>query len=413
MSNFNLDKLNFLGDYIVKEYIPQYFPGFSLSIYENNKESYYVENGFLDIEKKISVSRETIFRIFSMTKPIVSTAAMKLFELKKFDLIDPVTKFIPEWKNLKEYKSGSRGKFQVENLTRPMRILDLFTHTAGLTYALQRVTPIDKEYRKLGIENVVDSRGFHGTKSSDEIINLLAQIPLEFSPGDFYHYSLAIDILGFIIERISNQPLDDYLKENIFRPLGMKDTSFYVDKSSAYRLAPCYRWSEEKGLYQDLDKNKDPKIKYIDFFNKPKVFSGGAGLLSTMNDYQQFGSALLNARLGESNPLVKQETAKLMMVNHLRGGLDMTEISKTPLAGEEYYKGIGFGLGGSVVVDPKKNLNKSYKGDFGWGGAAGTSFFISPQKKYSLIFLTQVLESEENRRLNKDIRNLTNSALLN
>lgn len=413
MSNFDCDKLTSLVEFISKEYVPKYYPGFSISIYENNKESYYFNSKYLDKEQSKPFSKDSIFRIFSMTKPIVSTAAMQLFETGKFNLDDPVKKFIPEWNNLEVYESGSKGDFKTKVANRDMLMLDLFTHTSGLTYGLQEQTPVDEEYGRSGIENVVDSRGINGTLSADEIINLLSDIPLEFSPGSHYNYSLSIDILGFIIERISNISLKDYLMKNIFVPLGMIDTSFYLDIEKKERFAPCYRWSIEKDSYEGLNENKNSKIKDIDFFNEPNCFSGGGGLLSTISDYQKFGSELLNSKSGKSNLLISKDTADLMMRNHLPNNLDMTELSKFKLSGEEYYKGVGYGLGGSIVIDSSLNLNNSFDGDFGWGGAANTSFYISPFNEFSVVFMTQVLESEETRRLNKDIRTIIKESLIN
>jgi len=174
MSKFDCDKLVSLGEFISKEYVPKYFPGFSISIYEDNKESYYFQSEYLDKDQSKSFSKDTIFRIFSMTKPIVSTAAMQLHERGKFNLNDPVSKYIPEWNDIKVYKSGANGNFQIEEPKRDMQMTDLFTHTSGLTYGLQKQTPVDKEYVRIGIENVVDSRGPNGTLSSNEIINLLS-----------------------------------------------------------------------------------------------------------------------------------------------------------------------------------------------------------------------------------------------
>jgi len=412
MSKFDCDKLVSLGEFISKEYVPKYFPGFSISIYEDNKESYYFQSEYLDKDQSKSFSKDTIFRIFSMTKPIVSTAAMQLHERGKFNLNDPVSKYIPEWNDIKVYKSGANGNFQIEEPKRDMQMTDLFTHTSGLTYGLQKQTPVDKEYVRIGIENVVDSRGPNGTLSSNEIINLLSNIPLEFSAGDHYNYSLSIDILGFIIERISDTSLEEYLSNNIFGPLGMTDTSFYLDAEKKDRFAPCYRWNIKKDSYEKLVNDRNSKIKDIDFFNKPACFSGGGGLLSTIEDYQKFGSELLNSKLGSNDLLVSKKTADLMMSNHLPDNLDMTQLSKFPLAGEEYYRGIGHGLGGAIVVDPSANPNNSFKGDFGWGGAASTLFFVSPTNGFSVVFMTQVLESEETRRLSKDIRTIIKESLI-
>ncbi len=214
-------------------------PGFILSIYENGNESYFLKKGYDDIFKKIEYKRNSIFRIYSMTKPIVSTAAMQLIEKKQLDLDDDVSNYIPEWKGSKIINSSS-NKF--------ITIRDLFTHTAGFTYGFQGQSKIDEQYIICGIDSVVDSE-----LSSSEIIKELSNIPLEFFPGSFYNYSISIDILGFIIERVSNNSLDECLNENIFNILGMKDTSFTLDTSKEERLAMCYRWDENKNKYEDHD----------------------------------------------------------------------------------------------------------------------------------------------------------------
>jgi CubicO group peptidase (beta-lactamase class C family) len=206
---------------------------------------------------------------------------------------------------------------------------------------------------------------------------------------------------------VSDQTLDEYLSENIFEPLSMHDTSFFLDESKKHRLAPCYRWNESKYIYENINNSDNPKITDIDFFKKPFAFSGGAGLLSSTKDYQKFGNSLLDARLGKKSLLVNNNTADLMMRNYLKGGLDMAQSSFLPLAGEEYVRGVGFGLGGSVEMDQDSG-EVLY---FGWGGAASTLFHISPKHDYSLVFMTQVLESEVIRPLNKDIKTLIASAL--
>ena len=177
MLNLNAKTLESIQTHINKEYIPKYFPGYSLSIYQGNNEIYYTENGYLDLQKRLPFSRDTIFRIFSMTKPIVSTAIMKLIENNKLNLNDPVTKFIPEWNKLEVYKSGSKGNFLGIKFSRQMTIIDLLTHTSGFTYGLQRQTSVDREYSRTGIDNIVDSKGINGSKTSQEIINLLTKIP--------------------------------------------------------------------------------------------------------------------------------------------------------------------------------------------------------------------------------------------
>ena len=191
----------------------------------------------------------------------------------------------------------------------------------------------------------------------------------------------------------------------------MKDTSFTLDTLKAERLAMCYRWDANKNKYEINNLKPNPNIKVKSYLKKPKSFSGGAGLLSTMGDYQLFGSAILDAKKGRDNSLINQETAKLMMMNHLPDNKHINELSKYPLKGKQYYKGHGFGLGGSICIDENVGLSNSREGDFGWGGAASTAFYISDKFDYSLVFLTQVLESEETRKLNSEIKKLVNGCV--
>ena len=403
MSKFDWDKFNQIEKNLEELLIPKYFPGYTLSIYQNGKESYYSQKGYDDILNKIEYSRDSIFRIYSMTKPIVSTAIMQLIESNKISLDDNVDSYIPEWKDLK-YSKG----FNLIKLNRQIKIKDLLTHTSGLTYGFQGQSRIDKKYKERNINAIVDSK-----LKTQEIINELSQIPLEFSPGDFYNYSISIDILGFIIERVSNFSLQEYLDINVFKRLGMKDTAFTLDQSKKDRITNCYRWNENNKLFELHNERQDPNITVNSYLEEPNSFSGGAGLLSTMKDYQLFGSAILDAKKGRDNPLIKKSTAELMMQNHLPHNRYISDLSMYPLKGEEYYKGIGFGLGGSICCDENLGLSNSKNGDFGWGGAASTSFYISNEHDYSFVFLTQVLESEETRKLNSSIKKLINDCVIN
>ena len=397
MSNFNCDKFGQIEKNLEDLFVPKYYPGYVLSIYENGIESYFSKKGYDDIYNKIEYKKNSIFRIYSMTKPIVSTAVMQLIENNIISLNDEVSKYIPEWKYLKFNNSKNKNIMTIKNL---------LTHSSGLTYGFQGQSEIDNEYKVRNINSIVDSE-----LTSQEIINELSEIPLEFAPGDFYNYSISIDILGFIIERVSNLSLEEYLTKNIFNKLNMHDTAFTLKEKNEDRFAKCYRWNEKDKTYQLHHEKPDPNIKVNSYKDVPKSFSGGAGLISTISDYQQFGSAILDAKKGRENPILKKDTADLMMKNHLSENFFIDEFSKYPLNGEEYYKGIGFGLGGSICVNEDLGLSNSKKGDFGWGGAASTSFYISEKYDYSLVFLTQVLESEDTRRLNSTIKKLVNNCI--
>ena len=397
MSNFDCDKFDQIEKNLEDLFIPKYYPGYVLSIYENGTESYFSKKGYDDIYNKIEYKKNSIFRIYSMTKPIVSTAVMQLIENNIISLNDEASKYIPEWKYLNFNNSKNKNT---------MTIKDLLTHTSGLTYGFQGQSKIDNEYKVRNINAIVDSE-----LTSQEIINELSEIPLEFAPGNFYNYSISIDILGYIIERVSNLSLEEYLTKNIFNKLDMHDTSFILEEKNEDRLVKCYRWNESNKSYQLHHEKPDPNIKVKSYKDDPKSFSGGAGLISTISDYQQFGSAILDAKKGRKNPILKKDTAELMMKNHLPKKKFIDEFSKYPLIGGEYYKGIGFGLGGSICVNEDLGLSNSQEGDFGWGGAASTSFYISEKYDYSLVFLTQVLESEDTRKLNSTIKKLVNSCI--
>ena len=337
MSNFDCDKFDQIEKNLEDLFIPKYYPGYVLSIYENGTESYFSKKGYDDIYNKIEYKKNSIFRIYSMTKPIVSTAVMQLIENNIISLNDEASKYIPEWKYLNFNNSKNKNT---------MTIKDLLTHTSGLTYGFQGQSKIDNEYKVRNINAIVDSE-----LTSQEIINELSEIPLEFAPGNFYNYSISIDILGYIIERVSNLSLEEYLTKNIFNKLDMHDTSFILEEKNEDRLVKCYRWNESNKSYQLHHEKPDPNIKVKSYKDDPKSFSGGAGLISTISDYQQFGSAILDAKKGRKNPILKKDTAELMMKNHLPKKKFIDEFSKYPLIGGEYYKGIGFGLGGSICVN--------------------------------------------------------------
>ena len=235
VSSIKVRGKEWLKSQVSRAFIPKYFPGYTLSVYQNGIESYYSQKGYDDIFNKIEYSRDSIFRIYSMTKPIVSTAIMQLIENNQISLDDNVDLYIPELKNLKYFNSS-----EIETIKRQINIKDLLTHTSGLTYGFQGQSEVDRKYKEKNINNIVDT-----TLKTQEIINELSRIPLEFSPGDFYNYSISIDVLGFIIERVSNYSLQEYLDINVFEKLDMKDTSFILDKSKKDRMAKCYRWNEK------------------------------------------------------------------------------------------------------------------------------------------------------------------------
>jgi CubicO group peptidase (beta-lactamase class C family) len=389
MSKAAFDRIE---DHLKRRYIDAgRFPGTQLVVLRRGKLVHSAVQGFADLERKAAMKDDTIFRIYSMTKPITSIAFMMLVEEGRVALDEPVHKYIPEWKNLGVFQAGIAPAFLTRPPSRPMLIVDLLRHTSGLTYGFQQRSNVDAAYREMKIGEVEKA----GTLQS--MIEQLAKVPLEFSPGEAWNYSVSTDVIGYLIGLISGRPFEQFLKERIFEPLEMKDTDFFVPAGKAGRFAACYsaspqgamtfHASERKG---DLTLQDDPATST--FLSPPSFISGGGGLCSTAADYLTFCRALLNGGELSGVRLVGPKTLALMTCNHLPGGRTLPEMSRS-LFSEATYHGIGFGLGFSITLDPAQTLIPGSAGEYAWGGAATTSFWIDPAEELIAIFLTQVLPS--------------------
>jgi CubicO group peptidase (beta-lactamase class C family) len=366
------------------------FPGTQLLVYRRGKVVHSAVQGFADLERQVPVKHDTIFRIYSMTKPLTSVAFMMLLEEGRVALDEPVHKYIPEWKNLGVFLAGT-GPFLTRPPTRPMQIVDLLRHTSGLTYGFQQRSNVDAAYRDKKIGEVEKA----GTVQT--MIEDLAKIPLEFSPGEAWNYSVATDVIGYLVGLISGKPFEQFLKERILDPLGMNDTGFYVPADKAHRFAACYSADPQGGMTLHATDRKSSLTLQDDpakssFLTPPSFISGGGGLCSTAADYLTFCRALLNRGELGGVRLLGPKTLALMTSNHLPGGRDLPEMSRS-LFSEAAYNGIGFGLGFSVTMDPAKTLIPGSAGEYAWGGAATTSFWIDPAEELIAIFMTQVLPS--------------------
>jgi CubicO group peptidase (beta-lactamase class C family) len=378
MSKAALDRIE---DHLKRRYIDAgRFPGTQLLVYRRGKVVHSSVQGFADLERKAPVKDDTIFRIYSMTKPITSVAFMMLVEEGRVALDEPVHKYIPEWKDLGVYQSGVAPLFLTKPPARPMLIVDLLRHTSGLTYAFQQRSNVDAAYRAQNIGEVEKA----GTLQS--MIEGLARIPLEFSPGDAWNYSVSTDVIGYLIAKISGKPFEQFLKERILDPLGMTDTDFFVPREKAHRLAACYS-ADGKGGVTLLDDPADSS-----FLKPPSFISGGGGLCSTAADYLTFCRALLGGGELGGIRLIGPKTLALMTSNHLPGGRDLTEMSRSMFS-EATNAGVGFGLGFAITMNPSQTLIPGSAGEYFWGGAATTSFWIDPAEELTAIFMTQVLPS--------------------
>lgn len=376
----NGEQLARVGEHLKTQYVePGKIPG-SLALVARRGQICYLDvAGQADLERDTAMSTDTIFRIYSMTKPITSVALMTLYEKGLFSLTDPVHRYIPSWRNLQVRKGGSWPLFLTEPCARPMTIRDLLMHTSGLTYDFMQATNLDRAYRKLKV-----GRPSHGSTLRD-MIDQLAELPLEFSPGESWNYSLATDVLGYLIEVISGQSLPEYLQEAIFKPLAMTDTSFSIDDDKVSRLASCY----ERDMKKELILNDDGQDS--DYAQRT-FYSGGGGLLSTATDYYRFCQMLLNGGTVDGQRIIGSRTLDFMTRNHLPDGADMSEVALGSFS-ETIYEGVGFGLGFANKVDPAKNAHPGSQGSYFWGGMASTLFWVDPTEDLIVIFMTQLIPS--------------------
>lgn len=313
---------------------------------------------------------DALFRIASMTKPVTSIAFMQLVEQCKVALEEPVTRVFPEFANLSVFAGGGSGDmpFVPGKSAGPMRFVDLLTHMSGFSYGLQNRTNVDAAYRK----NNFDFARAHLT--SDEFVERLSHLPLEFSPGERWNYSVSTDVLGIAVERLSGMRLGDYFERHIFAPLGMTDTRFGVADGQLDRLVDAYQYVPGKAA-KLIDAGNTSKLGLPGKFD-----SGGGGLVGTLADYQRFVSMLVNGGSLDGTRIVSPKTLHLMTANHLPGGQDLTQLSQS-LFSESQNAGVGFGLGFATVIDPAKTLMPASKGEFYWGGAYSTAFFVDPVGK--------------------------------
>ncbi|MBB4631909.1 serine hydrolase domain-containing protein [Sphingosinicella soli] len=377
------ERLARIDDFLERKYVASgKIPGSLTLVARRGEIAHLGVRGLADRERGTPLAEDTIFRIYSMTKPITSVAFMMLVEEGRIALDDPVHLHIPEWRDLRVYAGGDEtAGFETTAPARPMLVIDLLRHTAGLTYGFQNRTDVDAAYRTRGIGEIEK-----GAITLDRMIAGLAGLPLEFSPGEKWNYSVATDVLGYLIERISGQAFEDYLRERLLTPLGMVDTDFQVRAGAEHPLAACYALTPSgRTILQD-----DPALS--SFLKPPAFVSGGGGLVGTAQDYLKFAQMLLSGGAADGRRYISRKTLDLMTANHLPGGVDLPALSVS-LFSEANYNGIGFGLGFATTMDPAKTMIAGSAGDYFWGGAASTAFWIDPVEDLICIFMTQLIPS--------------------
>jgi CubicO group peptidase (beta-lactamase class C family) len=355
-------------------------PGALVSIARRDETVHTAVVGLADRERNTLLREDTIFRIYSMTKPLTSVAFMMLVEEGLVGLDDPVHRYIPSWRDLGVFVAGVPGAFQTRRAATSMRIIDLLRHTSGLTYDFQTRTNVDAAYRKFKI-GAIDTG-----VPLDRMIELLALTPLEFSAGEAWNYSISTDVLGYLIGVLSGMSFEEFLRKRILDPLEMHDTDFHVPPEKAARLAACYSLDPKgKVVLQE-----DPQTSR--YLSPPAFVSGGGGLVGTAADYMKFCRMLLSGGAANGHRFVSPKTIAFMTMNHLPGGKELTEMSRS-LFTEAVYAGIGFGLGFAVVLDRAPTMTPGNVGEYFWGGAASTAFWVDPKDEIAVVFMTQLLPS--------------------
>ena len=351
-------------------------PGVLCLVSRGGEEAFFHAYGLRDVERGHAMQRDTVVRFYSMTKPIASVALMMLYEEGRFQLDDPVSRAIPAWRDLAVFAGGDAERYAVRQPDAPLTIKHLLTHTSGFTYGFAGEHPVDALYRKANPTG--------GTLA--QMVERLAALPLKFSPGTQWNYGVSTDVCGYLVEHFSGLPLDRFVAERIAAPLGMRDSGFAVREGAADRFAACYQ-HQAPGSYRLQD---DPDTSR--YLSPPTFLSGGGGMVGTIDDYHRFARMLLNkGELGGAR-LLGRKTVDYMAANHLPGGRDLAAMGQ-PVFSETPYEGIGFGLGFSVVVSPTAANVLDSPGEFAWGGAASTYFWVDPAEEVIAVFLTQLLPS--------------------
>ena len=384
-----------------------YLPGMLTHVYRKGHLVHTGICGHMGIERGKPMREDAIFRIYSMSKPITAVALMMLVEEGLIGLDDIVHSHIPEWKNLGVYSSGMPSllpdappSFLTTPVQRAMKVVDLATHTSGLTYGFMMRSAVDAAYRKAKVVDRETPGGLQG------MVGQLAQIPLDFSPGTAWNYSVSIDVLGYLVEKLSGMSFGEFLRTRLFDPLGMKDTAFYVPSDDIERFTSCYQpETQGSGLRLQDDGRESTYAK------PPMLESGGGGLVSTAHDYLRFCRMMLNGGTLDGVQILSPKTVALFSLNYLPDAREIADMALPGMFSESGYAGVGFSLGCGVNVNVAKTRLPGSLGEYFWGGAAATAFWIDPKEELTVVFMTQVIGSPARLTLRRDLRTLVYSAM--
>jgi len=393
---FDAERLARIDRFLAERYVePGLLPCALLLIARKGELVHKSVLGHASLAKSKRLDEDTIFRIYSMTKPVTSIALMMLAEEGRISLDDPVSRWIPSWREQTVYRAGQPGAFDARPVDAPMRVVDLMRHTSGLTYGFQNRTNVDAAYRSLRLD------AFEA-ESLEALVEGLARVPLEFSPGTAWNYGVSTDVVGHLVSLASGLPFDEFVRTRILVPLGMHDTDFHVPESKVARFADCYVRSAAGTLAPG---------QVGEFLAPPRAPSGGGGLVGTAADYLRFCEMLRRGGELGGVRLVGPKTLAFMRTNHLPGGKDLADLAPPGMFSEAAYQGLGFGLGFAMVTEPARYGVTVSPGEFWWGGMASTAFWVDPVEDVCVVFMTQLMPSSTYP-IRRELRTMVNAAIV-
>ncbi|MCW7943453.1 beta-lactamase [Streptomyces hygroscopicus] len=350
-------------------------PGYLVAVSRHGRMAHLTAHGHRDVRERLPVETDTLWRMYSMTKPVTSVAALILMEEGRFGLDTPVAEFLPAFADPRVYVGGFGPAVRTRPAGQPILVRHLLTHTAGLTFGFYRAHPVDALYREAGIGSSV----VPGTDLA-ETCEAYARLPLQFEPGTQWNYSVATNVVGRLIEVVSGRDLDDFLAERVFGPLGMEDAGLCVNEAQAPRLAELYGETEDGGI---------TPVPGLPVHGRPRLLSGSGGMVGTAHDYHRFMEFLRRRGELDGVRLLSAGTVATMTSNQLPGDADLRSYG-SQVHREPGRAGLGFGLGVSVVTDPALTRSPAVLGSFGWSGVATTTFWVDPHHDLTVQFLTQL-----------------------
>lgn len=369
-------RLERIGQHLRTRYIdPAKIAGAQVAVVRGGVVGYFESFGVQDRERAVPVADDAIWRLYSMTKPITGVAMMTLYEQAHFQLDDPVDRWIPEWKNMTVREADPNGGSRIVPAHRAPTIRDILTHTSGIGYG------------EGNGDLVLGERNWLADHDLASMSKAFGEWPLRFQPGQHWLYSHGMDIAARLVEIMSGLPYDEYLRTAIFEPLGMTDTDFWVPEDKVERFAANYGRNGRKELVLMDDPTRSAYLR------KPKLFNGGGGLVGTTADYTRFAAMLANGGELDGRRVLGRKTVELMATNHLRDGLEMSDLALPMGYGEVGFEGNGFGLTVAVSKGPQATGVVGTAGEFMWGGAASTTFWVDPAEQLAVVFMTQLMPS--------------------